>query len=200
MGEDDDRRLVAELLQISLQPRELRVADDRARVRDVVEDDEVHALVVEGVVQLAEELLEGLAVVERGVVLAGQIPHGLHLEPAGDVLEALHALLPLFGVVGRVREVAGEDDEVRLLLEAVDGGDGFLERALGVGIHGRSLEPPMGVRELNEVEFLRLLHRFLPGGAELRDAVVVGGVRSHPKARNEHDAAEPCELHEVAPV
>ena len=57
------------------------------RVGHVVDDDEVHALVVEGVVRLAEELLERLAVVERRVVLARHEAHVLDLEVGDDVLE-----------------------------------------------------------------------------------------------------------------
>ena len=74
----------------------------------------MHALVVEGVVGGAEELLEGFALVERGVVLARHEAHVLDAERRDDLLEALHARAPLLPIVGGVGEVAGEDDEVGL--------------------------------------------------------------------------------------
>ena len=122
-----------------------------AGIGDVVEGDEVHALVVEGVVRGAEELLVGLALVERGVVLARHEAHVLDGERRDDLLEALHALAPLLAVVGGVGEVAGEDDEVGLAGEAVHGRHGLLQRVLGVGIGG-ALVAPVGVGELHEVE------------------------------------------------
>src|SRR5439155_24452095 len=91
VGEDDDRLALPKLGKVGFQPAELLVADGRRRVRNVVDDDEVDALVIEGVMELAEELLEGLALVEGGIVLSGQVVNRLHLEPAGDVLEARHA-------------------------------------------------------------------------------------------------------------
>ena len=153
------------------------------RVGHVVEHDEVHALVVERVVRLAEELLVGLALVERRVVLAGHEAHVLHLEFADDVAEFRQALPALLGVVGGVREVAGEHDEVGLLLEAVDGGNGLFERPLGVGV-GRSFEAPVRVGQLHEIE-------------------IVGGLRAareRIQARGEYRAAYACQFEEVAPV
>jgi hypothetical protein len=65
------------LLEIGRQPGELLVAELGARIGNIVEYDEMHALVVERVVQGAEELLIGLALVERGIVLARHEAHVL---------------------------------------------------------------------------------------------------------------------------
>ena len=85
MGEHDDRRLRLDLLEIGLQPGDLGVAHHGLGVGDIVERDEVHALVIEGVVGLAEELLVRFALVESGIVLAGQEADGLDLQAGGDV-------------------------------------------------------------------------------------------------------------------
>jgi hypothetical protein len=115
----------------------------------------MHALVVEGVVRGAEELLVGLALVERRVVLARHEPHVLHGERRDDLLEALQAGAALLAVVRGVGEVAGEDDEIRFGGEPVHGRHRFLERVLGVGVCG-ALVAPMGVGELHEVEVAAL--------------------------------------------
>ena len=180
MGENDDRLLLAELGEIGFQPGQLLVTDDRAGIGNVVDDDEMNALVIEGIVELAEEFLERLALIEGGIVLSGQVVNRLHLEPAGDVLEASHTLAAHLVVVRGVRQVAGEDDEVRLLVEAVDRCHGLLERTLGVRIDGRPCESPVGVGELNEVEVPGLFSACLLGGrAELRTTrAPFSGVRS----------------------
>ena len=56
----------------------LLVAEPRRRVGDVVEGDEMHALVVERVVRGAEGLLEGGAAIQRGIafLVATQAPDG----------------------------------------------------------------------------------------------------------------------------
>ena len=64
MGEHDDVRVLRLLFEVGREPLQLLVADQRARIGYVVQGDEVHALVVEGVVGLAKELLVGLAAVE----------------------------------------------------------------------------------------------------------------------------------------
>src|SRR5215510_16183142 len=87
---------------------------------DVIQRDEMNALVVEGVMKVAEEFLVGLAAIQRRVVLAGHKAHGLDPELTDNLLELGHPCAPHFGIVGGVGQVAGEDDEVRLLIEAVD--------------------------------------------------------------------------------
>src|SRR5476649_718505 len=162
VGQHDDAVVGLALLEVGGQPRELLVAQLGARVGDVVERDEVHALVVERVVRRAKELLEGGALVERGVVLAGQEAHVLDVEGGDDFLEALHARAALGAVLGRVGQVTGEDDEVGLLRQAVHRDDGLFEGVLGVGI-GRALVAPMGVRDLDEMEVAGRLGRRLVG-------------------------------------
>src|SRR5205823_4475840 len=63
VGEDHDAVVGLVLLEVRRQPGELLVAELRLRIGDVVERDEVHALVVEGPVGRAKELLERLALV-----------------------------------------------------------------------------------------------------------------------------------------
>jgi hypothetical protein len=89
------------------------------RLRHVVEGYKVHALVVERVVQVVERLAVGVPVVRRRVVLAGQESNVLHFEAGGDLPYAPQPRLALGGVVGRVRQVPGEDDEVRLDIDRV---------------------------------------------------------------------------------
>ena len=100
-----------------------------------------------------------------------------------DLLEALHARAALLAVVGGVGEVAGEDDEVGLLGEAVHGRHGLLQRVLGVGVC-RALVAPVGVGELHEVE--------------------VGGLRRGLPAREEPggegDAGQAGKLQEIAAI
>src|SRR5204863_501262 len=83
-------------LEIRRQPVELSVADHGGGVRDVVEHREVHPLVIEGVVRAPEELLVGLAGVERGVVLAGHEPARLHPQAGDDRLELPHPATAAF--------------------------------------------------------------------------------------------------------
>ncbi len=72
------------------------------------EDDEVHALVVERVRRLAEELAPLLAHVEEPVVLADH-----HADGRLDVLQDLRAELELLGLA-ELRQVAAVEDEVGL--------------------------------------------------------------------------------------
>ncbi len=184
VSQDDDRRAALLLLQVRGEPRQLLVADQGARVGDVVQRDEMHAFVVEAVVGGAEELLERLAIVEGSVVLPRHEAHGLDLELAHDGLEFRHALPALHRVVGRVREIAGEHDEVGLIVEGVHRGHGLLQSALGVWIGG-PFEAPVRVRELQEVELVLIR-------AE-RDAGQGGG-------EHHAHAAEARQLEKVPPV
>src|SRR5579883_951161 len=86
MGEHHDAVVRLALLEVGREPGELLVAQLRRRIGDVVEGDEVHALVVEGPVRVPEELLERLTLVERGVVLAREEAHVLDVEVRDDLL------------------------------------------------------------------------------------------------------------------
>ncbi len=136
-----------------MQPFQLLLADEAVRIGDVVQRDEVHALVVEAVEAVAEDVLVHLAVVQAGVVLAGNEAHVLDLQLADDGLELLHAALA-FLVVGRgVRQVAGEHDEVGLVIQAVDRGDGLAQRVVRFRIR-RPFETPVRIGHLHEGEVL----------------------------------------------
>src|SRR2546426_9311442 len=102
----------------------------------------MHALVVERVMRLTEELLVGLAAVEGSVVLSRHEADVLYLERADDLLEFGEALSPHLRVVGRMSQIAGEHDEVGLLGQAVDRCNCFFQRSLCVWI-GWAFEPPM---------------------------------------------------------
>src|SRR5262249_55178984 len=117
------------------------------------------------------KLLIRLASIERGIVLAGHETHGLDLEPIDDLLELRQSLPSKVGVIGGVGEISGEDDEVGLALKCIHPFDRVFERHIGFGI-GRTLEAPMGVRELQEVEVIRgLAFRTARGAtAELAEA------------------------------
>src|SRR5205085_12047506 len=130
MSEDDDRLVGRLRLQISRKPRELLIADLRARVRHVIDDDEMHAFMLEAVARATEEFLECFSIVERRVVLARHEIQRLHVEVADDLFELGEALSTLDGVIGGVRQIAGEDDEVGLLAEAVDRLNGLRQRSL----------------------------------------------------------------------
>src|SRR6266550_3402157 len=67
VGEHDDRRFLVVLPEVGAEPLDLVVAQLAGRVGDVVDHDEVHALVIERVMRLAEELLERLGPIERGI-------------------------------------------------------------------------------------------------------------------------------------
>src|SRR5882672_5103170 len=75
VSEDDDGRVLVLLGEIRLDPRELGLADARRGVANVVDGDEVNALVIEAVMARPEEFLPRLAVVEGSIVLAGHKAH-----------------------------------------------------------------------------------------------------------------------------
>ena len=129
MGKHDHRRSRLQLLQVGGEPGDLRVAELLVRVGRVVENDEVIALVVEGIVQLAEELLIGLAAIFLRVVIAGHEADVLDLERRDHVAHLRHAAAALGRIVGRVSHVAGEGDELRLPRQRIDRADDLLERA-----------------------------------------------------------------------
>ena len=154
MGEDDDRGVLRPRLQVPAEPVDLRVAQDALGVGDVVEHDEVHALVIEGVPQGPEELLESRAAIERSVVFARHQPQSGDPQ-TGEVLADLpHAPPALLVVVGGVGKVAGENHEIGNLRESVDQLDrpGQLDGRLRVG---GTLVAPVRVGELDEVEVVR---------------------------------------------
>src|SRR6266576_665206 len=116
MRQDDNVSVLPLLLEVVGKPLQLLIAKRRARVRDVVERDEMHALVVERVARLAEEFLERLAAVERRVMLARHEMDVLDLELADDFLELRESPAPFLRIIGRMCEISGEHDEIRLFI------------------------------------------------------------------------------------
>lgn len=74
-----------------------------------------------------------------------------HLEPARDLLELTHALGVLGRVLGVVREVAREQDQVWRLWQPVHDLDGALEGTVARWV-GWPAEADMGVAQLDEGE------------------------------------------------
>ena len=170
--EDHDRRFRRDLREVVLQPLALRVAHGEAPpvrvvelghgqhplhggelgprpevlVHDRVEDDQVDALVLEGVGRLAEEVAPFLAQVEIPVVLAHHHPHGglERLQDLGALFELLR--LPELG------EIAAVQDEVRLRVQGVDVVHGLQDRA-DEALVERSLEE-VAVGDIGEAEAL----------------------------------------------
>ena len=62
----------------------------------------MHALVIERVMRLAEDLLERFAAVQRGIVLAGHQVDGLHIQLPDLVAHLRHPHAPLLRIVGRM--------------------------------------------------------------------------------------------------
>ncbi len=87
MRKDDDWRVGFEPLQVLFEPSGLIFPNDRLRVRNVVDDDEVYAFMIECIVEFAEVLLVGITPVERRIVLAGHKVDCLDVEPRDYVSE-----------------------------------------------------------------------------------------------------------------
>ena len=193
MREHDHRRSGLELLQIGGEPGDLGVAELLVRVGRVVENDDVIALVVEGVVQLAEELLIRVAAVFLRVVIARHEADILDLERGDHVADLGHAAAALGGIVGRVRHVAGEGDEIRLSRQRVDRADDFLESPGGIRIDLVVLEAPMGVGQLDEEEVL---------GRRRRSAAVAlrGRRRRDGRAEDDAKAAKTCNRKKLSTI
>src|SRR5258706_9183060 len=174
-----------------MQPLHLLIADSRRRVRHVVQNDEMHAAMIERVVRWSEEFAERFAAIERGIMLTGHQPHRAHFE-AGDLIAELgHSPPPFSAVFGRVREVAREHDEVGRFRQRVDGGYGLAERAARIGIDRRTLEAPMNVGKLNEIELRRWRRARRGAGAE---------VGATGETRGVHHTSEPSQLHELSTI
>src|SRR5712691_36189 len=109
MREHDDARVLRLQREVGLEPRELLLADARRGIGNVVDGNEMHALVIEAVEARPEEFLPRLAVVERRIVLAGYEAHVPVLQPGYDVAESREPAPALGRIVGRMREIARED-------------------------------------------------------------------------------------------
>src|SRR4029453_5747922 len=132
------------------------------------------------------------ALVYGFVVLAGEIALRLHLELPHGVAHVRQARPTLRGVVGGVREIAGEDDEDGLVGKRVDVGDRLVERPRGIWVHRRARKAPVQIGHLEE-------HEVLPA------ALLPGGEAHAPQPRAEDDARDSCRgqacgLDEFGPV
>ena len=150
--------------QLPLRPEVLLV--------DAVEHHEVHALVVERVVRLAEELLPVVAHVEEPVVLADH-----HAHRRLDVLENLGAEVELAGRA-ELGEIAAEQDEVRLRVELVDVVHGAQERAHEALVDLPLVQVRVGdVGDAEALVGLRVRHVDRHEGVQVLDDAVGGGGR-----------------------
>jgi hypothetical protein len=78
-------------------------------------------------------------------VLAWQIPDVLDLQPLAQLAEPGQALAALLVVVGGVSQIAGEDDEIRLVGHGVHCRDGLGQCAGEVRVDGGIAESPVRV-------------------------------------------------------
>ena len=145
----------------------------------------MNALVIEGVMRRPEELGPRFAAIERCVVLARHEADILVLQPACDLLELRQPSSPLGSVIGGVREVAGEDNEVWLHCKGVDRRDGFRQRVCCLRIDRGAIETPVGIRQLHEIEL---------GLRTCSEAGTTG------ECGGEHDAAESGESQKLAAI
>src|SRR5262245_61385161 len=97
---------------------------------------------------LAEVLAKEHAAIEGRIVLAGDMHSLFHPQPSSDLLKASESSRVLGRIFAVVREVAGEEDQIRLPFECVDRVDRTLER-FGAERIRRSLESDMCVAELD---------------------------------------------------
>src|SRR4051812_11678229 len=120
MSKHDDAPILFLPRQIRRKPFQLGGADACTGIRDVVQRDEMNAFMIEGIIRLAEKFLEGSAIVQRSIMLAGNEPQVSYLQSANDVAELRQALAALLWVVRGMGQIAGKDDEIGLRLQRVD--------------------------------------------------------------------------------
>jgi hypothetical protein len=156
--EDDDGRARGQTGGIFGEPIHLLGADlaEASELDAVVEANEVDALVVKTLPRfargsLAEALKVHLASVGSGVVFAGDIEHLLLAQPFEDLIQGVE-----FGSLGLVGEVAGVENQLRLVDRRVDLADSDLQGAVYVG-NSRPIEADVAVADLDESEVGGLL-------------------------------------------
>src|SRR2546422_4450110 len=89
---------------------------------------------VEGIVTVAERVAEELPAVQPRIVLARHVANERRAQAPGDLLELAHAVGMLARILGVVRQIAGEENELRLARQAIDQFDRPLERLSAVGV------------------------------------------------------------------
>src|SRR5438445_12100165 len=112
MGEDDEGGARGEASQDGLKRRQLLRDYVRLGARNVVEPDEVDPAMVERVRGGAEGVAEESPAVEPGVVLPGNAVDGAHVEAPRDLLELPHAGGVLTRLLGVMREINSDEDQV----------------------------------------------------------------------------------------
>src|SRR5580658_3177354 len=151
--EYDDRRACGEAGDVLAEPIQLLRADraESFQLNAVVKTDEVYALVVEALPGLAagrfaEAIEKQFAVVTSDVVFAGDIEHFLLTKAFKDLVESVE-----FGGLGKVGQVAGVENQVRLTDSRVDLVHGHLQGTVDVAV-SRLVEADLTVADLNEGE------------------------------------------------
>src|SRR5579885_1109007 len=197
MGQYDDRSAAGAFGQFARQPSALTLADGDLGIRYVVQRDEGYALVFEGVKAGAEEFVKRLALVQRGVVLAGQEPDLLDRQTAGDFAKLLHAPAPLGAVLRGLGQVARKDHKVRRLRQVIHRLDGADKGGAIMRVDGRIAKAPVAVGELDEEEILAVRFIAPVKGARRRDTI---GVLQQAQAGNEYGAPDSGQFEESASV
>src|SRR4030095_5527621 len=130
MSTHHDRRIIFQFLEIGLKPVELSFANHRGGIGNIIKHNKVHALVIESVIKLSEELLIRVAPIKGGVVLSSHKMNCLRFQAARYVSKLGQPVASLLAILGDVREVSGEHHKIRLLIEAVHRDYRLLQRSL----------------------------------------------------------------------
>src|SRR5215510_13339314 len=145
----------------------------------------MNALVIEGVMKIAEELLVGVSTIQRRVMFPRHEPHCFCFQLTDDVTEFSHAVSADVPIVGGLSEIACEHDKIRLLLKTVHGSHGLFQGPLRIRIDIRSVKTPVGIGQLDKIEGLAL-HLWSDAGANRGTG-------------SEHSGAEARKLQKVTP-
>src|SRR5205814_4582684 len=160
--EDNDRRAVGNGFQIVRDPRELILAEDAqpalANVEDVIQADEVRALMIEArpavaFCSLAETFEILFAVVVQDIVLARDVEDAARLTILQNLLQRVELLW-----LGEMRQVAGVENEIRRRRQRVDLGHRFLQGAEHILV-SLLVETNVAVADLHEGEISAGLRR-----------------------------------------
>jgi len=184
MRENNDWLRFVVFSQIVMQPLQLIFSNKSVWIRDIVERDEMDALVIKAVVANAEHALVRFAIVEAGIILARDKSYILHFKIGNNGLEFCHALTAYFFVWRAMNKVAGKHDEIRLVLKAVHGCDSTFSACSSLRI-GRALETPVAVRHLHK-------EKILPGCSQ--------GTTPRPKARGKDNTPKTGQFKKISAV
>src|SRR6185437_13633615 len=162
--------------QIILEPCDLFIAElaHAFELYDVYQSNEMHAFVIEAVPASAFRSLpisvqKLLAIIDRRVVLARHIENLLRL---GALEHLVHGVE--LGGLGLMAQVAGVDDEIRLLRQSIDAVHGSLQGRHDIGV-GRLVETHVAVADLDEVQSRSTSLAVLAAFEEVRGGNSFGG-------------------------